>query len=112
MTIGVGTTEVASQAFSIIRKAGTVVLTSVSNPATNLNIPMLETTLYEKRIVGSLFGSGNPYLAIPQLVRLYQSGALKLDELITNRYPLDAVNEGYDDMLAGKNIRGVLTIDH
>jgi len=31
---------------------------------------------------------------------------------ITNRYPLDAVDEGYDDMLAGKNICGVLTIDH
>lgn len=112
VTIGVGTTQVALEAFNMIRKAGTVVLTAVANPETQLAVPMLETTLYEKRLVGSLFGSGNPYLDIPMLVRLYQNGDLKLDELITRRYPLEGINEGYDDMLAGKNIRGVLNIDH
>ncbi|GAY09739.1 alcohol dehydrogenase [Pseudonocardia sp. N23] len=39
------------------------------------------------------------------------SGALRLDELITGRYQLEALDEGCDDMLAGKNIRGVLTTD-
>lgn len=112
VTIGVGTTQIVTEAFGIIRKAGTVVLTSISNPETKLDLSMLELTLYEKRIVGSLFGSGNPYLDIPKIVRLYQQGFLKLDELITNRYSLDQVNQGYDDMLAGKNIRGVLDIEH
>ena len=73
---------------------------------------MLELALYEKRIVGSLFGSSNPYLSVPKFIELYQQGHLKLDELITTRYPLEGINDGYDDMLAGKNIRGLLDIEH
>ena len=44
-------------------------------------------TLFEKRIQGSLFGSGDPFHDIPRMVELYQSGDLKLDELITSRTP-------------------------
>ena len=42
------------------------------------------------------------------MLRLYQEGKLKLDELITKRYTLDEVNQGYEDMHAGTNIRGVI----
>ncbi|MFC9978395.1 NDMA-dependent alcohol dehydrogenase [Gordonia sp. NPDC127522] len=112
ITISVGTTQIVTEAFNIIGKRGTVVLTSVSNPATQLSLPMLDTVLYEKRLVGSLFGTGSPHYTIPQLLKLYQDGHLRLDELITNRYPLEKVNEGYDDLIAGKNIRGVLDIAH
>ena len=45
------------------------------------------------------------------MVELYQSGDLKLDELITTTYTLDQVNEGYDDLINGKNIRGVIRYD-
>jgi S-(hydroxymethyl)glutathione dehydrogenase/alcohol dehydrogenase len=45
------------------------------------------------------------------VLSLYEHGLIKLDELITRRYRLDQVNEGYADMLAGKNIRGVLTFE-
>jgi S-(hydroxymethyl)glutathione dehydrogenase/alcohol dehydrogenase len=46
-----------------------------------------------------------------KMLRLYQEGKLKLDELITNRYKLDDINKGYEDMHAGKNIRGVIVHD-
>ncbi len=42
------------------------------------------------------------------MVELYRSGDLKLDELITATYTLDQVNQGYQDLLDGKNIRGVI----
>jgi S-(hydroxymethyl)glutathione dehydrogenase/alcohol dehydrogenase len=42
------------------------------------------------------------------LLGLYKSGHLKLDEIITQRYSLEQVNEGYHDLLAGKNVRGVV----
>ena len=45
---------------------------------------------------------------MPNLLGLYRSGHLKLDEIITRRYTLERVNEGYHDLLAGKNIRGVV----
>jgi len=39
---------------------------------------------------------------------MYREGGLKLDELITTRYSLDQVNQGYADMASGRNIRGVI----
>ena len=74
-----------------------------------LNSSML--TLMEKRIQGSLFGSGDPFHDIPRMVELYQSGDLKLDELITATYTLDQINQGYQDMRDGKNIRGLILYD-
>jgi Zn-dependent alcohol dehydrogenase len=62
----------------------------------------------EKQVVGSLFGSGNPKADIPKLLNLYREGLLELDDLVTREYTLDGVNDGYDDMRAGKNIRGVM----
>jgi S-(hydroxymethyl)glutathione dehydrogenase/alcohol dehydrogenase len=42
------------------------------------------------------------------MLDLYQAGTLKLDELVTSRYSLEQVNQGYADLVAGKNIRGVV----
>jgi S-(hydroxymethyl)glutathione dehydrogenase/alcohol dehydrogenase len=39
---------------------------------------------------------------------MYQAGQIKLDELITNTYTLDDVNKGYDDLVNGVNVRGVI----
>jgi S-(hydroxymethyl)glutathione dehydrogenase/alcohol dehydrogenase len=104
--------QVVSEGFSMIRKGGRLVITAVSSPDLLIEIPSFELTLYQKAIVGSLFGSGNPHYDIPKLIDLYLRGSLKLDQLITTRYSLDDVNKGYDDMLAGKNIRGLLEISH
>jgi alcohol dehydrogenase (nicotinoprotein) len=109
VTVGVVTSEVVTSAFQAIRKGGTVVVTGLAHPAKNtIELPGAILTLFEKRIQGSLFGSGNPFHDIPRMVELYRSGDLKLDELITTTYTLDQVNEGYQDLLDGKNIRGVI----
>ena len=109
VTVGVVTSEVVTNAFNAIRKGGTVVVTGLSDPTKNtIELPGSLLTLFEKRIQGSLFGSGDPFHDIPAMVELYRSGDLKLDELITTTYTLDQVNEGYQDLLDGKNIRGVI----
>jgi S-(hydroxymethyl)glutathione dehydrogenase/alcohol dehydrogenase len=46
------------------------------------------------------------------MIELYRAGKLKLDELITTKYRLDEVNRGYEDMMAGRNIRGVIIHEH
>ena len=69
-------------------------------------------TLFRKTVKGSLFGDCNPTTDIPKILGLYQAGDLKLDEIITRTYTLDEVNEGYDDLLAGKNVRGVIVHEH
>jgi S-(hydroxymethyl)glutathione dehydrogenase/alcohol dehydrogenase len=96
-----------------IRKGGTAVITGLADPnKLTVQLSGAGLTLYEKTVKGSLFGSANPVYDIPKLLGMYQAGKLKLDELITKRYTLDQVNEGYDDLLAGKNIRGVMVHEH
>ena len=108
VTVGVLKTEHVSQAFSAIRKAGTVVVTGIGNVEEEVRVPAFELTLYQKRVQGALFGASSPSRDIPWMLQLYQSGQLRLDELITTTYKLDDINQGYADMHAGKNIRGVI----
>ena len=42
------------------------------------------------------------------MLDLYNKGQLKLDELITREYSLENVNQGYEDMRNGLNIRGLI----
>ena len=112
MTMGVGSGELLAAALAITAKRGRVVVTNI-HPALEMsaNVSLLDLTLMEKQVVGSLFGSANPRADIPKLLELYQQGQLDLDGLITKTYPLEGVNDGYEDMRAGRNIRGVLIYD-
>jgi S-(hydroxymethyl)glutathione dehydrogenase/alcohol dehydrogenase len=88
------------------------VVTSLG-PSTAFGVPisLFELTLYQKRLLGSMFGGVAPMRDITKMLELYTSGRLKLDEIITTRYSLDQVNQGYADMHAGTNVRGVITFD-
>jgi NDMA-dependent alcohol dehydrogenase len=108
VTTGILKTEHVAQAFSAIRKAGTVVVTAVGNVNEEVRVPAFELTLYQKRVQGALFGASNPSRDIPWMLQMYLNGQLRLDELITTNYKLNDINQGYADMHAGKNIRGVI----
>jgi S-(hydroxymethyl)glutathione dehydrogenase/alcohol dehydrogenase len=112
MTMGVGSGELMAQALAVTAKRGRVVVTNI-HPAMEMSATMslLDLTLMEKQVVGALFGSANPRYDIPRLLGLYRQGQLDLDGLVTKTYPLDSINDGYEDMRAGKNIRGVLLYD-
>lgn len=98
-----------AQGLSLVGKRGRVVMTAIPHPTdTTVDMSLFDLTLYEKQVRGSLFGSSNPRSDIPRLLELHRSGQLKLDELITREYSLDEVNQGYADMHAGLNIRGLI----
>jgi S-(hydroxymethyl)glutathione dehydrogenase/alcohol dehydrogenase len=109
MTMGVGDGDLMQDALNLAAKRGKVIVTNI-HPALeeSAKVNMLGVTLMEKSIVGSLFGSGNTRSDIPKLLGLYRNGQLDLDGLVTKTYTLDQVNDGYEDMRAGKNIRGVI----
>ncbi|MDN5759768.1 MAG: NDMA-dependent alcohol dehydrogenase, partial [Tomitella sp.] len=107
----VGTVDeaVVSAATAVIGKGGRVVITGLADPAKlTVHVSGTDLTLNQKTIMGSLFGSMNPQWDIVKLLRMYDSGDLKLDELVTKQYTLDQVNEGYQDLRDGKNVRGVI----
>lgn len=107
--VGTVDEDVVSAATAVIGKGGTVVITGLANPdKMTVHLSGWDLTLHEKTIKGSLFGSANPQYDIVKLLRLYDTGNLKLDELVTTRYRLEDVNQGYQDMLDGKNIRGLI----
>jgi NDMA-dependent alcohol dehydrogenase len=112
MTMGVGSGAVLGEALALTAKRGRVVVTNI-HPAMEMsaNVSLLDLTLMEKQVVGSLFGSGNPRADIPKLLGLYREGQLDLDNLVTTTYPLEGINDGYDAMREGTNIRGVLVYD-
>jgi S-(hydroxymethyl)glutathione dehydrogenase/alcohol dehydrogenase len=108
--VGVNNGDHVAAAMSAIRKGGTVVVTGAT-PASQIGVPigLLELTMYQKRIQGAMYGMMSPNRAVPQLLGLWQAGQLRLEEMITRTYGLDDINQGYADMHAGINMRGVLT---
>ncbi len=112
MTPGVMYGELMQLGTALAGKGGTIVVTAVAPiTQTESSVNLFELAMYNKEIKGTIFGSLNPRSDIPSLLGLYREGQLKLDELITQRYTLDQINEGYQAMRDGKNIRGVIVYD-
>jgi alcohol dehydrogenase (nicotinoprotein) len=105
----ISSAETIGQAYQAVGKNGTLVVVGLS-PFTEMSIPIspLELVLYQKAILGTLYGDSQPRNDIPNLLKMYGAGKLKLDELVTRTYTLDQVNEAYADLLAGRLIRGVI----
>jgi Zn-dependent alcohol dehydrogenase len=56
-------------------------------------------------------GSAHLRVDVPHFVDLYRQGRLKLDELITARYPLERINDAIDAVKRGEARRNVIVFD-
>lgn len=109
VTVGTATSEVVSEAFDAVGKGGVVVLVALAGfDERTVQVSGTVATLWKKTLRGSLFGDCNPTTDIPMLLGLYRTGDLRLDGLVTRTYSLEQINEGYDDLVAGTNIRGLI----
>jgi NDMA-dependent alcohol dehydrogenase len=109
ITVGDIQGEDIEEAMSLIGKGGRVVVTgmgSAMNMDVKLNLFLF--TLLQKDLQGAIFGGSNPRAEIPALLSMYREGRLKLDELVTTTYRLEDINQGYQDMRNGKNLRGMI----
>jgi S-(hydroxymethyl)glutathione dehydrogenase/alcohol dehydrogenase len=109
MTPGVMYGDMMQLGTALAGKGGTIVVTAVA-PMTQTHsaVNLFELAMWNKEIKGTIFGSLNPRADIPRLLGMYRDGQLKLEELITKRYTLDEINEGYRAMRDGENLRGVI----
>jgi alcohol dehydrogenase (nicotinoprotein) len=110
ITVGSLHDEVIDSALKVVGKTGQVTITAVGNGSIHHHAGVFIG--YQRRVQGAIFGQCNPQFDVPRLLGLWRAGDLKLDELITRRYRLDEINQGYQDMLDGKNIRGVIVHEH
>ncbi|MFY0689913.1 MAG: Zn-dependent alcohol dehydrogenase [Cyclobacteriaceae bacterium] len=93
---------------AMIRNAGTAVQVSGIEEEITIDMNLFE---WDKTYINPLYGKCRPQIDFPKLVSLYDKGDLKLDEMITRTYPLDNLKQAFDDMLAGKNAKGVIVFD-
>ncbi|OBI87564.1 NDMA-dependent alcohol dehydrogenase [Mycobacterium asiaticum] len=112
LTPGVVPVDMVMIAMMMLRKGGTCVLTGMPK-ITDLMVPMVLSDMVSscKTFKGALYGEMNPREAMPKLLSMYEAGLLKLDELVTQTYKLDDINEAMGDLRAGNNIRGVIAFD-
>jgi len=108
----VGSSRAIEQIINMIHKSGTAVI--VGLPANNEAMFSVNShhMVDGRTITGSPMGSTRLFVDIPRLVQLYQEGRLKLDELITKRYPLAQINEAISSMERGEALRNVIVFGY
>ena len=110
LTPSVVSGQLIHDALEITGKGGTCVVTGMAEHGVQpvpMDIGMF--ALYNKQLLGCLFGSMDPRASAPRLLGLYRQGLLDLDGMVT-RYRLTDINEALSDSNEGRNIRGVLTM--
>jgi S-(hydroxymethyl)glutathione dehydrogenase/alcohol dehydrogenase len=103
----IGLKATTEQAWQMLRRGGTANVIGMIPPRTMIELRGTDF-LAEKRIQGCMMGSNRFPVDMPRLVGLYLQGRLKLDELISQRLPLERVNEAFDEMRRGELARSVV----
>lgn len=109
ITVGEIRGEHIQQALGMTAKGGQTVVTGMGDfRDLDVQLNLFEFTLLQKRLQGAIFGGIGPREQIPKLLHLYREGHLKLDELVSTTYRLEDINQGYQDLADGKNLRGIV----
>lgn len=97
----VGLPQTLEQAVQVVSTGGTVVAVGLGSSDAMASIPINQLVQQEKKLIGSLYGSANTPVLIPQLIELYLAGRLPLDKLLGERYELEGINDAYDALAHG-----------
>ncbi|TYA73909.1 zinc-binding dehydrogenase [Seonamhaeicola marinus] len=93
---------------AMIRNAGTAVQVSGIEEEITVDMRLFE---WDKIYINPLYGGAKPDIDFPKFEALYEKGDLILEEMITRTYKLEDLQQGFDDMLAGRNAKGVIVFD-
>jgi S-(hydroxymethyl)glutathione dehydrogenase/alcohol dehydrogenase len=104
----VGTPGTLTSALHAVRKGGSIVLTGLSRIDAVGLVDMFPFVMQEKRLIGSVYGSGQPTEDILRLVEWYRQGKLKLRELVSRTYSLGQINEALAALAGSEGARGVV----
>jgi Zn-dependent alcohol dehydrogenase len=106
--VTVGVNGAAEQAVSLMKRNGATVLVGMPPSGVTATIDPSSLAADGQRILGSKMGSARPLIDVPRIVALYREGRLKLDELISGRYRLEAINEAVASSRSGAALRNVI----
>jgi S-(hydroxymethyl)glutathione dehydrogenase / alcohol dehydrogenase len=105
-----GRPETIETTLALPGRGGQAVLIGMAPPDARIPLDALTTTLEERCVRGSWYGSTVPLRDLPLLVELYRAGSLRLDSLITP-CTLDDVNDAFRRMEVGETARSVIVYD-
>ncbi len=87
-----GDALVRKQAYQRTKIGGTCVLAGVPQAHDTLTIDSFPLHM-GRRLIGSHGGDANPDIDIPRYAKLWQAGICRFEQLITNRYKLEQIND-------------------
>jgi len=106
--VAAGSVRAIEQSVGLTRKGGTICIVGMPPSGAKVALEGVSIADNAKKLIGSKMGSTRLQTDIPKLVTLYQQGRLKLDELVSNRYPLDQINEAIASTRQGEALRNVI----
>jgi alcohol dehydrogenase len=106
-----GSVKALELAYRVTRRGGTTVTAGLPAPDAMLQVPAVNLVAEERTLKGSYIGTAVPMRDLPRYLRLFRTGRLPVDRLLTDRLPLDQINEGFDRLRDGKAIRQIVTFD-
>jgi S-(hydroxymethyl)glutathione dehydrogenase/alcohol dehydrogenase len=109
VVVTAGTAAAVEQGLAMLRRAGTMVLVGMPASGVTSRVDPGQLAHDGQHIVGSKVGSARPQIDVPRLLSLYRNGRLKLDELVSGRYPLERINDAIASAAHGDAIRNVIT---
>jgi Zn-dependent alcohol dehydrogenase len=107
--VTVGAKAAFQQSFDLVARSGAIVLVGMPADGVKMEVEAGLLASDNLRMLGSKMGDARIQIDIPKLVELYQQGRLKLDEMVSGRYPLERINEAMDSTRSGAAIRNVIT---
>lgn len=108
--VTVGSADAIRLALDLVRPGATVCIVGLVPESQPIPVDMLDLVTYERRIVGSAYGTVSPLVLVPRILELYQQGRLSISELVSHRLPLEGVNEAFDLSRRARGLRPVLAI--
>ena len=106
--VAVGSAAAIEQGATFVRRGGTLVIVGMTAEGVKVRLEALDIADNALRILGSKMGATRLSVDIPVLVDWYRQGRLKLDELISGRYPLERINEALASSASGAALRNVI----
>jgi S-(hydroxymethyl)glutathione dehydrogenase/alcohol dehydrogenase len=100
--------ELGAAPLAMIRHGGTAVQVSGIEQPITVDMQLFE---WDKTYINPLYGQCRPARDFPRIFDLYAAGTVLLDELVTATYPIDDVSRAFDDLLEGRNAKGVLVFE-
>lgn len=104
----VGIPATIRAAYDAARRGGVACIVGAGGFDDKVEFNAFELFSGDRKLVGTLYGSGDVRRDFPMLVRLWRTGRLDLAGMITKRAGLGDINTALADMVAGTVIRTVL----